>query len=162
MLVVKGWKIGAHPRFVAQLARLIEAVEREKARKPDGYHDAPNAKLLAAILSLILVRIPEDPNATAYRLGDTLGNRRTHWFRAKFGGGRFRLFFRFSSGAGMILFVWVNDEKTLRTYESRTHAYGTFARMLDSGNAPEDWSALQAAAIRPEDLRQIIDRAKVT
>jgi len=107
-----------HPLFVDQLAKLIEAVEREKATNPDAYRNGANAKLLAAILKLILDVIPNDPSAPDFRQGDTLGANRKHWFRAKFGAGRFRLFFRFSSSAKTIVFGWVNDGTTLRTYGS--------------------------------------------
>ena len=104
----------------------------------------------ASILKLILDVIPADPSAPAFRQGDTLGLNRKHWFRAKFGAGRFRLFFRFSSSAKTILFAWVNDEKTLRTYGSKTDAYRTFKKMLDAGNPPDNWDALAAAAKEPK------------
>ncbi len=150
MFVIKGWNAGAHPLFVDQLIKLIDAVEQEKARNPVAYRDGPNAKLLTAILKLILDVIPDDPNAPAFRQGDTLGANRKHWFRAKFGAGRFRLFFRFSSSAKTILFAWVNDQKSLRTYGSKTDAYWMFKKMLDAGNPPDSWDALAAAAKEPE------------
>jgi hypothetical protein len=59
-------------------------------------------------------------------------------------------FFRFSSSAKTILFAWVNDDKTLRTYGSRTDADRIFKKMLDAGNPPDDWDALAAAAKGPE------------
>ena len=155
MLIAKGWKIGAHPLFTEQLLKLIEAVEREKAVKPKHYRDSANAKLLAAILKLILDVIPSDPTASAFRQGDTLGANRKHWFRAKFGAGRFRLFFRFSSSAKTILYVWVNDETTLRTYGSNTDAYRTFEKMLTAGNPPDSWAALLAAAGKQEALNRL-------
>jgi toxin YhaV len=150
MLVVKGWKTGAHPLFVDQLANLIEAVEREKATNPDAYRNGANAKLLAAILKLILDAIPNDPSAPDFRQGDTLDGNRKHWFRAKFGAGRFRLFFRFSSSAKTIVFGWVNDGTTLRTYGSKTDAYRIFKKMLDAGNPPDRWDELVAAAEQSE------------
>jgi toxin YhaV len=93
MVAIKGWKTGAHPLFTAQLAKLIETVEREKIGSRNDYRDSANAKLLAAILKLVLDVIPNDPAAPAFRQGGTLGAERKHWFRAKFGAGRFRLFF---------------------------------------------------------------------
>ena len=86
--------------------------------------------------------IPVDPTRPEFRQGGTLGSSRKHWFRAKFGGGRFRLFFRYSSSAKIIIFAWVNDRDTLRTYGSKTDAYAVFKGMLDHGNPPEDWDAL--------------------
>ena len=155
MLNVKGWKIGAHPLFIEQLLKLIEAVDREKTAKPRQYRNSANAKLLAAILKLILDVIPNDPTAPVFRQGDTLGANRKHWFRAKFGAGRFRLFFRFSSSAKTILYAWVNDENTLRTYGSKTDAYRTFEKMLNAGNPPDDWGALLAATGKPDALKRL-------
>jgi toxin YhaV len=135
-----------HPRFVDQLERLMDAVEAEERRRAKPDHASASAKLLAAITRLFLDEIPLDPGRREYRQGSTLGEHRKHWFRAKFGGGRFRLFFRFRTDLRLILYVWVNDEETLRTYGSRTDAYAVFSRMLDSGNPPDDWEALLAAA----------------
>ena len=86
---------------------------------------------------------------SAFRQGDTFGEDRKHWFRAKFGGGRFRLFFRFGSEAKIIVFAWVNDEQTLRTYGSKTDADRVFKTMLDGGNPPDNWEALLAEAKNP-------------
>lgn len=163
MLVIKGWKIGAHPLFIEQLIKLNDAVERDKARSSPDHPEGANAKLLAAILKLILEVIPDDPNAPAFRQGRTLGENRKHWFRAKFGGGRFRLFFRFSSSAKTILYAWVNDERTLRTYGSKTDAYRVFQNMLNAGNPPDDWDALSAAANKPEAAKRfpaVIEQGK--
>jgi len=46
-----------------------------------------NAKLLKAISEIAFERIPEDPTSPRYRLGDTLGADKKHWFRDKFGNG---------------------------------------------------------------------------
>ena len=146
MLVVNGWTIAAHPLFLDQLERLTAAVEREKAKDPGHYRETANAKLLASLREFVFRTVPADPARPIYRQGDTLGGNRKHWFRAKFGGQRFRLFFRFSSEARVIVFAWVNDENTLRTYGSKSDAYAVFKNMLDGGNPPDDWAALLKAA----------------
>jgi toxin YhaV len=146
MLAVDGWQIFAHPLFLDQLEKLIEAVERSKSKDPQGYRNAANAKLLSAIEKLIFEQIPEDPTRPEYRHGGTLGKDRRHWFRAKFGGQRFRLFFRYSSEAKIIIYAWVNDQTTLRTYGARSDAYSVFRTMLDKGNPPDDGSSLLTGA----------------
>lgn len=146
MLSVNGWQLFAHPLFMDQLERLIEAVERSKAKDPENYKSTANAKLLAAIEKLIFEQISGDPTRPEYRQGKTLGGDRKHWFRAKFGGQRFRLFFRYSSEAQIIIFAWVNDRTTLRTYGTKTDAYAVFRNMLDKDNPPDDWPSLLAAA----------------
>jgi toxin YhaV len=113
MLVVNGWQIFAHPLLLDQIERLTAAVARAKTKDPQGFQKSANAKLLAALRKLMLETIPSDPTRPEYRQGGTLGANRKHWFRAKFGGQRFRLFFRYDSAAKIILFAWVNDTDTL-------------------------------------------------
>ena len=146
MLTINGWTILAHPLFLDQLEKLTTAVEALKAKKPGQYQKNASTKLLAALNKLVFQTIPADPTANVYRQGSTLGEAHKHWFRAKFGNGRFRLFFRYDSAAKVIIFAWVNDETTLRTYGARTDAYKVFKGMLDAGNPPDDWAALHKAA----------------
>lgn len=107
MLTINGWIILAHPLFLDQLEKLTEAVETLKGTKPNTYQKSANTKLLAALNKLVFQIIPADPTATVYRQGSTLGDAHKHWFRAKFGNGRFRLFFRYDSTAKVIIFAWV-------------------------------------------------------
>ncbi len=146
MSITNGWHLFAHPLFLAQLEKLTVAVEKLQQSDPVGYQKTANAKLLAALRQLVFETIPSNPTRADYRQGGTLGSDRKHWFRAKFGNGRFRLFFRFDSKAKIIIFAWVNDETTLRTYGSKTDAYAVFRKMLDEGNPPDSWSALLDAS----------------
>jgi toxin YhaV len=146
MSITNGWHLFAHPLFLAQLEKLTVAVEKLQQSDPVDYQKTANAKLLAALRQLVFETIPSDPTRADYRQGGTLGSDRKHWFRAKFGNGRFRLFFRFDSKAKIIIFAWVNDETTLRTYGSKTDAYAVFRKMLDEGNPPDSWSALLDAS----------------
>jgi toxin YhaV len=146
MSIVNGWTLYAHPLFLDQLEKLTSAVEKAKAKNPETYASSANAKLLAQLHRLMFELIPIDPARPEFRQGGTLGTNRKHWFRAKFGAGRFRLFFRYSSSAKIIIFAWVNDSETLRTYGSKSDAYAVFAKMLDGGNPPEDWEALMKAS----------------
>jgi toxin YhaV len=143
---IHGWTVRAHPLLLDQLEKLTSSVEELARKRPDDYQESANAKLLASLVALIFDKIPRDPTATAYVQGKTLGTKRRHWFRAKFGNGRFRLFFRYSSQAKVIIFAWVNDENSLRTYGSRTDAYAVFKSMLESDNPPDDWTKLLNAA----------------
>lgn len=146
MIVVNGWTIYAHPLLLDQLGKLNAAVEKVRVKDPDGWSRTANAKVLAAVRSLMFETIPSDPARPEYRQGGTLGASRKHWFRAKFGNGRFRLFFRYDSRSRVLIFAWVNDETTLRTYGSKSDAYAVFKDMLDKGNPPDDWAALLKAA----------------
>lgn len=147
MITVNGWTLYAHLLFLTQLESLTNMVERAAKKDPSTYASTANAKLLAAMRKLMFEVIPVDPTRPEFRQGGTLGPSRKHWFRAKFGGGRFRLFFRYSSVAKIIVFAWVNDRDTLRTYGSKTDAYAVFKAMLDKGNPPDDWPALIAQSV---------------
>ena len=140
-MVVNGWRLYVHPLFDQQLRRLVEQVEALAAKDPIGFKEQPAAKLLATINRHIREIIPRDPNAAEFRLGNTLGADNRHWFRAKFHE-RYRLFYRFSSKERVILYAWVNDEKTLRKAGSRTDPYRVFRSMLESGDPPNTMTQL--------------------
>ncbi len=159
MIVVNGWQLFAHPLFLDQLETLTTAVEKQKAKDPIGYKKTANAKVLAAIDHLTFTLIPQDPTRSEYRQGGTLGAHHKHWFRAKFGNGRFRLFFRFDSRAKVIIYAWVNDENTLRTYGSKSDAYAVFRKMLTSGHPPDDWQAL-LDAVRSDEVAKRLNQIK--
>ncbi|WP_338701322.1 type II toxin-antitoxin system YhaV family toxin [Bradyrhizobium sp. 26S5] len=145
LLTINGWTIYAHPLFLQQLNKLVAAVARDKERDPRNYAKKANAKLLKAITTVALERIPADPANQRYRLGASMGSENKHWLRDKFGNGRFRLFFRYDSSAKVIIYAWVNDENTLRTYGAKSDAYAVFSKMLSDGNPPTTWKELLAA-----------------
>jgi toxin YhaV len=140
-LAVNGWSLFAHPMFLDQVEAQIAEVEALKARDPKTWRKKNSAKRLAAITKLALDVIPGDPARPEYRQGGTLGDGRRHWFRAKFFQ-QYRLFFRFHAEQRIIVYAWVNDEKSKRAYGSRADAYRVFGRMLDTGRPPNDWDAL--------------------
>ena len=92
--VVNGWILCAHQQFLYQYENLITAVEILKQNNPSKYKNKNATKRLAAIQKLIFEVIPNDPARSEYRLGNTLGEKHKHWFRAKFFQ-QYRLFFRF-------------------------------------------------------------------
>lgn len=157
MPLVHGWMVRAHPLLLDQLEKLTTSVEELERKRPDDFRETANAKLLAALQDLIFNKIPLDPAATPYRQGKTLGADRKHWFRAKFGNGRFRLFFRYDSRTKIVVFAWVNDENSLRTYGSKNDAYAVFERMLDSGNPPDAWAELLKAASSADAERRLTE-----
>ncbi len=142
-LVVHGWTVFAHPLFLDQVDALLDEVEKAKARSPDNYRKKNAAKRLAAVAALAFNIIPQDPERPEYRQGETLGSDRKHWMRAKFFQ-QYRLFFRFRKAERIILYAWLNDESTLRAYDSKSDAYAVFRKMLDRKCPPDDWDKLKA------------------
>lgn len=138
---VNGWRLFQYSLFEDQLKKLTETVTQLSITQPDSYKEHPKMKLLATIRRYVIEIIPRNPNAPEFRQGDTLGPDNRHWFRAKFHQ-RYRLFFRFSTKEKVIVYVWVNDESTLRKAGSKTDAYAVFKSMLDAGDPPRTLEAL--------------------
>lgn len=130
-----------HPLLVLQLNVLADKVEALKAKHPRDYKNKNDTKRLAAIEALMFDIVPQDPTRTEYRQGATLGAAYKHWFRAKFFQ-QYRLFFRYHMASRIIVFAWVNDDSTLRAYDSKSDAYQVFGRMLKRGKPPDDWDDL--------------------
>jgi len=142
-VVVNGWSLFLHPLFHEQLTQLREEVHKLRQKDPLGYINKNASKRLAAVTRLMFEIIPQDPGRPEYRQGLSLGSEHKHWFSAKFFQ-QYRLFFRFHTSAKIIVYAWVNDETTLRAYNSKDDAYLVFKKMLDSGNPPGSWEALLA------------------
>lgn len=146
-----GWTLYAHPALLDQLDRVIAQL----AENP-GPQGGP-AKVLTWLTRAMFDEIPQDPTRAEYRMGGALGGI-THWFRDKYAG-RFRLFFRFDSRARIIIYGWVNDSETLRTYGASNDAYAVFRRMLYDGCPPDDWKTLLAEVSAPPAVRRLKGRA---
>lgn len=142
-----GWTLYAHPAFLDQVDRVVAQL----ARNPGAQGGA--AKVLTWITRAIFDEIPQDPSRPEYRLGGALRGV-THWFRDKYAG-RFRLFFRFDSRARIIIYGWVNDERSLRTYGAGSDAYAVFRRRLSDGEPPDGWKELLAEASAPTAIERL-------
>jgi toxin YhaV len=139
------WRLHAHPAFAEKFDALVAEVAALKARDPHSYAQHPKSKLLRRVLDLIEIEIPRDPGSPEFALGNTLGPQHRHWRRAKFLG-RFRLFFRYSSKDGVIIYAWINDENSLRQAGGRNDPYVLFGKLLKKGSPPDDWPALIRSA----------------
>lgn len=156
-LVINGWKIYAHPLFLDQLEQLTEKVEELRRKKPEDYKKKNPTKRLAAIIQLAFNEIPQDPTRNKYRQGETLGDEHKHWFRAKFYQ-QYRLFFRYHQESKIIIYAWVNDTNSKRSYDSSTDAYKVFRKMLERGDPPDDWDELVEEAKAEQDrLQEVVE-----
>ena len=137
-MIANGCSLYYFRTFKAALDELEAVVTKLAADDPAGYKTHPQTKLLASVCRAITQLVPANPDAADFRLGKTLGSDTTHWRRAKKGmPDRYRLFFRFaSSPIKVIVYVWFNDEDTLRKAGSKTDVYETFKRMLARGVVP--------------------------
>lgn len=145
-MIKNGWRLFYFRTFKAALDELETQVAELAARKPEGYKGHPKTRLLASLYKAILRTVPANPDHPDFRLGKTLGTTYANWRRVKKGmPDRYRLFFRFAScPVKLIVYVWFNDEHTLRKAGSRTDVYESFRRMLMRGEVPESIPALLA------------------
>jgi toxin YhaV len=137
-VIANGWGLYYFRVFKAALDELEEVVTQLAQNDPKGYKTHPKTKLLASIYKTMTETVPANPDAPEFRLGKTLGPDNTHWRRVKKGmPDRYRLFFRFaSSPVKVIVYVWFNDENSLRKAGAKTDVYETFKRMLARGVVP--------------------------
>lgn len=140
-----GWMLLFHEGLIEQLNKLQIAAQRAEQNHPQEFESNANVKLFKALSRLITDVIPSDPARDEFRQGNTLGPAYRHWRRAKIGR-RFRLFFRYDSRAKVIVFAWINDDKTLRSSGSQSDPYAVFEKMLERGNPPNDWDTLVTAS----------------
>ena len=98
-------------------------------------------KVLKAIKRTMFESVPASPGRVEHRLGHTIGRENSAWFRVKVLQ-QYRLFYRYDSASKIIIYVWVNDEKSLRSYGSKTDAYATSKKMLDGGYPPSTFEEL--------------------
>mgnify|MGYP002630279212 FL=1 len=137
---INGWKIYYFRTFAAAFDELEAEVSALAASDPRGYKAHPQTRLLASVYKAITERVPASPDHPEFRLGKTLGEDYGNWRRVKKGlPDRYRLFFRFASKpVKLIVYVWFNDEYTLRKARSKTDVYETFRRMLARGEVPDN------------------------
>ncbi len=139
---VNGFHLFQHPLFKSQFDKLLATSEKVRQQQPDTFREHPTVKLLAKIVTLISEDIPADPGRERWNQGNTLGKEYKHWKRAKFG--RFRLFFRYLSTGEkkVIIYTWVNDDKTQRQAGGKNDPYVLFAKGLERGEPPDSFEAL--------------------
>ena len=125
------------------LTRYREMSLRARALKerltPEAYVRHRDVKAFLGVrdaVSEIVPRNPEDPN---FLLSGPLAK-----FRRVKGRGlpkRYRLFFVFSNSAKVIIFLYLNDERTLRKEGSPDDPYVIFTRMVQRGEIGADFDA---------------------
>lgn len=140
-IIRNGWRLRAFRFFLLRFNELIENVERLQLGNPSGFHDHPETKLLLSVFNAINDRVPADPNHSDHRCA-TLENG-GRWRRVKKGmPNRYRLFFQFSSDTKTIVYVWLNDELTLRKEGAKTDVYRVFLKHTSSGRIPASFEQL--------------------
>jgi toxin YhaV len=137
-----------HPEFAQRYDLLRQEARRLQATlAPDAYRRHPSVKLAAAVHRLVTEIVPQDPNRPAFQLAGNLSQYR----RAKKHGlpPRYRLFWIFSSQVKIVIFLYLNDEATLRKAGDRHDPYEVFERMVRRGEIGTDFTD-NLAAVRDQ------------
>ncbi|HEY8693224.1 MAG TPA: type II toxin-antitoxin system YhaV family toxin [Chloroflexota bacterium] len=136
-LVRNGWRIFYHPIFGERYEELRTEVRRlKKELPPEQFIEHRTAKLLKWVHTQITEVVPANPNARDFWLkGELKVFRRAHLPR------RYRLFWVFSERHKVIIFLYLNDESTLRKAGAKTDPYDVFKQMLARGEIGKDYDA---------------------
>jgi toxin YhaV len=145
-MIANGWHLFYFRLFKAALDELEQTVAKVAQQDPAGYKSHPKTRLLASIYKAITQAVPANPDHPDFRLGKTLGAEYTNWRRVKKGmPDRYRLFFRFASKpVKVVVYVWFNDEDTLRKAGAKSDVYEAFRRLLSRGQVPTSLEELLA------------------
>lgn len=148
-MIANGWQFFYFKLFKVALDELEQAVTKLAEHDPAGYKSHPKTRLLASVYKAITQVVPTNPDHPDFRLGKTLGAEHANWRRVKKGmPDRYRLFFRFASKpVKLIVYVWFNDEDTLRKAGSKTDVYEVFKRLLSRGQVPGGIKELLADSV---------------
>ena len=149
-MIQLGWQLYYFKPFKVALNELEQTVTQLARRRPADYKSHPKTRLLASVYKAITHSVPSNPAHADFRLGKTLGAEYRNWRRVKKGmPDRYRLFFRFASTpVKLIVYVWFNDEHTLRKAGAKSDVYEAFRRLLLRGEVPSSIDALLAESER--------------
>lgn len=149
-VIANGWGLYYFRVVKVALDELEATVTQLAQNDPKGYKAHPKTKLLASVYKAITEAVPANPDAPEFRLGKTQGANNSNWRRVKKGmPDRYRLFFRFASiPVTVIVYVWFNDEDSLRKAGAKTDVYETFKRMLARGEVPRSIEELLSESHR--------------
>ncbi len=131
---INGWQLFQHKLFKAEFDRLLAQAERIYQASPNTYQNHNTVKLFTRIVQLITKEIPDNPEHDRFNQGNTLGENYRFWKRAKFG--RYRLFFRYERTKKVIIYAWINDEKSLRKQGDKNDPYALFVKGLKREKPP--------------------------
>jgi toxin YhaV len=132
-----GWRVLFAEPFTSAYGDLSAKARKLKAElSEEEYAQHPDVKLFLAVRDLTRSVIPSDPYAASYQLRGDLSK-----FRRTKGHGlprRYRLFWVFSGQLEVILFLYLNDSRSLRKEGDRSDPYRLFG-MVSRGEIGTDF-----------------------
>jgi len=133
-----GWTVLFSEPFLSAYGDLSAKARKLKHELPEEeYEQHPDVKLFLTVRELTRDIIPSDPHHAGYRLhGDLSKFRRT---KGRGLPGRYRLFWVFSEQLKAIIFLYLNDSRSLRKEGDRSDPYRVFSAMVGRGEIGTDF-----------------------
>jgi toxin YhaV len=147
-LRINGWLVLLHPEFAARYDELRQRARQLRGElSDDEFRKHSIVKLAASVQRLVTQIVPQDPNRLEFQLRGPLAQYR----RAKKHGlpPRYRLFWIFSSRERIIIFLYLNDDSTLRKEGDKNDPYEVFERMVRRGEIGPDFES-NVATVRDQ------------
>lgn len=124
-----------HKFYYERVADLKRRVIALKNSLPDEeFRTHPDVKFAKRLRDASREIVPQDPNLPEYRLKGDLRKFR----RYKKGMQRYRLFFCFSSTPPIIVYLYLNDDKTMRKDGDKNDPYVIFSKKVKNGEVSAD------------------------
>lgn len=143
-LVVNGWTLLYHPVFGDRYAALRdEARELKKRLGPEEWRQHPVVKLAAGVRRMVMEVVLQNPLAPAFRLrGDLAAFCRASGLALP---PRYRLCWVASPSTHTVIFLYLNDETTLRKEGAKTDPYEVFRGLVRRGEIGPEFASNRAA-----------------
>ena len=127
MPIANKYILKAHNLYYTRIKEIIERVVVLKAKLPkDEFVKHDLVKFAKRLREADTNTIPSDPAHPDYRLSGELKK----FKRYKKGLQRYRSFFCYSDTPPIIVYLYLNDDKTLRKDGSKTDAYEVFKKLV--------------------------------
>jgi toxin YhaV len=130
MTSANNYLLKQHSIYADRVAELTRNVKKLKARlSPVDFSRHPFVKFAWRVRKAERELIPENPDHPDYQLKGNLKRFR----RFKKGIKRYRVFFCFSQSPKIILYLYLNNDKTLRKEGDKNDPYLLFKKYVDKG-----------------------------
>jgi toxin YhaV len=133
-----GWRILFNEPFTTAYGDLSAKIRKLKlSLSPEEFKQHQDVKLFSSLYRVIYELVPDNPTHPDFRLDGQLKK-----FRRVKGKGlpaRFRLFFIFMESTKTIVFLYMNDRRSLRKDGDPRDPYERFARLVQQGVIGSDF-----------------------
>lgn len=150
---VNNWELLCFHLFRKALLYLAKDVERLKRTQPRRYKLKANFKLFEAVCNCIYNIIPFEEHKEQFALKDDLKG--LYRIKRNLYDDRYRLFFKPEFQKKELIYIWLNDKKTLRKDGSKTDPYKKVSKDVNNGTIPINFDEIRAQSAALPDKASI-------